>query len=76
MKDRAPSMVPGRFPAACRLAVVLACVTAPALAQEAPVLVELNRLEERGADCRAYLLLDNRVHAQTPGTSSRRLPPI
>ncbi|BBK31093.1 hypothetical protein STHU_17270 [Allostella humosa] len=34
--------------------------TVPAWADEAPVLVELNRLEERGADCRAYLVLDNR----------------
>ncbi len=34
--------------------------TLPALAEDPPVVVELNRLEERGADCRAYLLLDNR----------------
>ena len=41
-------------------AAILAAAMLPALADEPPVVVELNRLEERGADCRAYLLLDNR----------------
>lgn len=41
-------------------AALLAAGTLPALAEDPPVVVELNRLEEKGADCRAYLLLDNR----------------
>ena len=41
-------------------AALLAAGTLPALAEDPPVVVELNRLEEQGADCRAYLLLDNR----------------
>ncbi len=51
---------PARRLAACLGALAFAAGAAPALAADAPVLVELNRLEERGADCRAYLLTDNR----------------
>ncbi|BBK40096.1 hypothetical protein STVA_01160 [Allostella vacuolata] len=45
------------------LAFAAGAVWTPALAADAPVLVELNRLEARGADCRAYLVLDNRGKA-------------
>lgn len=46
------------------VALALGIAGTAALASDPPVVVELNRLEERGADCRAYLLLDNR--GQTP----------
>ncbi|MCC7274594.1 MAG: hypothetical protein IT561_18140 [Alphaproteobacteria bacterium] len=45
------------------LAAAAAVAALPARAAEPPVLVELNRLEERGADCRAYLVLENRGKA-------------
>ena len=60
MNGRATSGARTRPLAACMAALALGAVPLPALAADAPVLVELNRLEERGADCRAYLVLDNR----------------
>lgn len=60
MNGRATSGARTRPLAACMAALALGVAPLPALAADAPVLVELNRLEERGADCRAYLVLDNR----------------
>ncbi|MGE0715291.1 MAG: hypothetical protein AB7P02_07600 [Alphaproteobacteria bacterium] len=51
---------PGRHIVFSVTAAALLGAAAPVLAAEPPVVVELNRLEERGQDCRAYLVLENR----------------
>ena len=60
MMGRATMGAPIRCLAASFALLASGVAAVPAMAADAPVLVELNRLEERGADCRAYLLLDNR----------------
>ena len=60
MTGRAISMAAGRLAGVLAAGVALTTAAPSARADETPVVVELNRLEERGGDCRAYLLLDNR----------------